>query len=155
MSLVVADGLVRVSGRPAPPRRLRVGKGRPFAPEVVAEIRALVEGSVLPQRQIAARIGVTQGGLQHIIARHGWRRPPGAPVATDAVGAARALAPLQVRGLAARAAALAESWAAADPGDGAMAALRARARRAAGKMGRRGVPVSALPGRDAGPAPGA
>lgn len=43
--------------------------------QVVTEARALVEGTTLPMRVIAARVGLPRSTLSKLKRRHGWRRP--------------------------------------------------------------------------------
>ncbi|WP_375458479.1 helix-turn-helix domain-containing protein [uncultured Enterovirga sp.] len=67
--------LIPSSSSPSPSRRLRVGKGRPYSPEIFEAVRALVEGTALKQREIAARVGIAQASVWRLARRDGWIRP--------------------------------------------------------------------------------
>lgn len=99
--------------QPLPPRPARLqlkgqrGGGHPIVPEVFAEARALLEGTRLSFKAIAARIGVSPTTLCRWRKRNRWQRPAapgpdrvrparyrrgrGTPYAADAVGMARDL----------------------------------------------------------------
>jgi transposase len=61
------------------PLRGQRGGGHPIVPEIVAEARALMEGTALSRGAIARRLGVSRKALQLWQKRDGWRRPPEAP----------------------------------------------------------------------------
>lgn len=83
--------------------RQRTGSGRPTRPEFVAPVRALVETTILPMREVAARVGVSRNTVVRLTARNGWTRPRparlpvrgqrggGHPIAPDVVAEARRL----------------------------------------------------------------
>lgn len=97
------------SHSPPTPLRSPTGPGRPpYSPDVVARVRALVEGEGLSQREAAARSGVGVDAVGRWARRFGWRR---ANVARGAGAACGAGAPRAV-----------------GFGDGAGAARRAGAR---------------------------
>jgi hypothetical protein len=75
---------------PIPGQRYRRGKGRPYVPDVVEQVRVLVEGTTLPQAAIAARTGLGIATIHAWIHRRGWTRPPDASRSTRAVGVERA-----------------------------------------------------------------
>ena len=54
--------------------------GRPYPPEVVAALRALVEGAGLSQREAAARSGLPADTVGRWARRFGWRRGSGGGV---------------------------------------------------------------------------
>jgi hypothetical protein len=89
------------------PPRVR-GSRRPHADAKVAQVRHLIEQSVLTYGQIAARSGVGRASICRWTRDGGWQRPAFAPRATDTVPSARASAKLKSRKLAARLFALAE-----------------------------------------------
>lgn len=68
-------GPIRLS--PHAPRRRRPGQACPD--ETVADARRLVEGSALPLRDIARRLGISGGTLSQWALNGGWVRPAGAP----------------------------------------------------------------------------
>ncbi len=47
-------------------------------PTLVAEMRALVEGTCKPFKRIAAELGVSPASISRYAAQEGWQRPPGA-----------------------------------------------------------------------------
>jgi hypothetical protein len=106
--------IVRLSVRPdhqdaaaiVGPRR--GGRGRPHSDATVAAVRRLIEQTVLTNRQIAARTGVSHVSVCRWMRAGGWQRPPFAPRASDTVPTARASAQLRRRTLAARLDALAQ-----------------------------------------------
>lgn len=78
-----------------PPIQLRspTGAGRPYPPELVASVRALIERAGLSQREAAARAGVGVDAVGRWARRFGWRRANvafGASVACEVVGTALA-----------------------------------------------------------------
>ncbi len=75
---------------PVPGQRFRRGRGRRYVPDVVEQVRVLVEGTILPQAAIAARTGLSVGTIHAWIHRRGWRRPPDASLSTRRVGVDRA-----------------------------------------------------------------
>ncbi len=91
---------------PGPPRPR--GSRRPHADAKVAQVRRLIEQSVLTYGEIAARSGVGRASICRWTRDGGWQRPFFAPRATDTVPSARASAKLKARKLAARLFALAE-----------------------------------------------
>jgi hypothetical protein len=109
-----APPVVRLSVRPdhdepaaiVGPRR--AGRGRPHTDATVAAVRGLIEQTVLTNRQIAARTGVSHVSVCRWMRAGGWQRPPFAPRASDTVPTARASAQLRRRTLAQRLDALAE-----------------------------------------------
>lgn len=134
---------------------------RAHPPAVVEAVRALVEGTALPYRAIAARSGVDSGTVARWVEKHGWRRPPGAAPATArpdrrAVPAVigRALAQ-RLRAEAERLVCAIESAPAVDPAALAKALrLLAEARKAQQlRRGRRSLPPGADPATAALPAP--
>lgn len=64
-------GLVRLSLRPPG------GQGEPYADDVAAHARELVEGTILGQKEIAATVGVSHMTIGHWARSGNWRRPPG------------------------------------------------------------------------------
>lgn len=64
--------------RPRPPR-CATGVGRPYRAEIVATARVLVEGTTLPCREVAERIGIRRETVDRWVRRFGWRRPDGEP----------------------------------------------------------------------------
>ena len=58
--------------------RCPTGRGRPYPPEVVAAVRALVEGTALRFAEIAGRTGAGEATVARWTRRFRWRRPPGA-----------------------------------------------------------------------------
>src|SRR5581483_3791852 len=85
---------------PGPPRPR--GSRRPHADAKVAQVRRLIEESVLTYGEIAARTGVGRASICRWTRDGGWKRPAFAPRATDTVPRARASARLKARTLAAR-----------------------------------------------------
>lgn len=66
--------------RPPGVRASRIGQpGGGFVPEVVAGVRALVEGTTLSETAIAARTGVGRTTISRWRKRRDWRRPAEAP----------------------------------------------------------------------------
>lgn len=63
------------------PARSAIGRGRPFAAEIVEALRQLVEGTLLPMRVIAAQVGLSRQTVNKFAAKHGWQRPRPARVA--------------------------------------------------------------------------
>jgi hypothetical protein len=84
------------------------GCKRPHTDAKVAEVRRLVEQTMLTLRQIAARSGVGLGTVVRWKRDGGWQRDPFAPVATDTVPTARASRKLKLRMLGAKLHQLAE-----------------------------------------------
>lgn len=62
---------VRLSLRP------RGGKGEPYADDVVAQVRELVEETRLGQKEIGAIVGVSHMSVSRWMRSGGWQRPPG------------------------------------------------------------------------------
>jgi predicted transcriptional regulator len=62
---------VRLSLRP------RGGKGEPYADDVVAQVRELVEETRLSQKEIGAIVGVSHTCVSNWTRSGGWKRPPG------------------------------------------------------------------------------
>lgn len=62
-------------GEPEGSARLLRRRGRPYPPELVAAVRALVEGTGLTYREIARRTGVSSAMACRWRRLHGWRRP--------------------------------------------------------------------------------
>ena len=56
------------------PLRTPTGPGRPYPPEIVAAVRALVVGAGLSYREAAARTGLREDTVGHWARRFGWRR---------------------------------------------------------------------------------
>lgn len=79
----------RVGGRRRVPREALAGRrggGHPIVAEVVAAVRGLVEGSVLPYAAIAARTGVSRTTICRWRKRGRWPRPTGAPAFAEGDG---------------------------------------------------------------------
>ena len=57
---------------------------RSCPPKIVEAVRALIEGTALSQREIAARTGVCPHTVSNLKQRHGWTRPNGRPVRGEA-----------------------------------------------------------------------
>lgn len=91
-----------------PPRKR--GSRRPHTDAKVAEVRRLIEQTVLTYGEIAAKSGVGRASICRWTRDGGWQRPVFAPRATDTVPRARASARLKARTLAARLNALAERY---------------------------------------------
>jgi hypothetical protein len=91
------------------PPRLR-GSRRPHADAKLAQVRHLIEQTVLTYGEIAARTGVGRASICRWTRDGGWKRPAFAPRATDTVPSARASAKLKSRKLAARLFALADRY---------------------------------------------
>ncbi|WP_372424171.1 hypothetical protein [Salinarimonas chemoclinalis] len=70
--------IVRLSASDVPARPPRVHKRQAHAPETVERVRSLVEGTIIPLREISERTGVDKGTISRWSARRGWTRPPGA-----------------------------------------------------------------------------
>jgi hypothetical protein len=94
-------------GAVAGPPRPR-GSRRPHADAKLAEVRRLIEQSMLTYGEIAAKSGVGRASICRWTRDGGWQRPAFAPRATDTVPTARASAKLKSRTLAARLFALAD-----------------------------------------------
>lgn len=62
------------------------GQGQPYDDDVVALARELVEGTTLTQKEIAARIGVSQMSICRWARAGRWRRPFGAARPVDERG---------------------------------------------------------------------
>lgn len=62
------------------------GQGQPYDDDVVALARELVEGTTLTQKEIAARIGVSQMSVGRWARAGRWRRPFGAARPVDERG---------------------------------------------------------------------
>jgi transposase len=75
---------------PVQGQRFRRGRGRPYVPDVVEQVRVLVEGTTLPQAAIAARTGLGVATIHAWIHRRRWTRPADASLSTRAVGVERA-----------------------------------------------------------------
>jgi hypothetical protein len=75
---------------PVPGQRFRRGRGRRYVPDVVEQVRVLVEGTTLPQAAIAARTGLGVATIHAWIHRRGWTRPADASLSTRRVGVERA-----------------------------------------------------------------
>jgi hypothetical protein len=75
-------GPIRLSVRPRPPG----GQGQPYPDAVVAEARALVEGTCLSQAEIAARVGISHMSVCRWARAGGWRRPRGTQRPFDELG---------------------------------------------------------------------
>ena len=75
----------------APPRsRFRRGKAwRRYVPDVVEQVRALIEGTDWPEAYVAKRVGIGVATVNGWKRRHCWRRPVGASVSTRTVPLAR------------------------------------------------------------------
>jgi hypothetical protein len=86
----------------------RGGRGRPHSDATVAAVRRLIEQTVLTNRQIAARTGVSHVTVCKWKHAGDWKRPPFAPRASDTIPTPRASAQLRRRTLARRLDALAE-----------------------------------------------
>jgi hypothetical protein len=91
------------------PPRVR-GSRRPHADAKLAQVRHLIEQTVLTYGEIAARTGVGRASICRWTRDGGWQRPAFAPRATDTVPTARASAKLKSRKLAARLFALADRY---------------------------------------------
>lgn len=72
---------------PPTPRRSSTGSGRPYPPETIAAVRALIVGAGLSRREAAARSGLREDTIGKWARRYGWRRAGGAGDAR--VGGAR------------------------------------------------------------------
>lgn len=70
--------------------RFKRRPGRPYVPDAVERVRALVEGTTLPQAGIAARTGVGVATVHAWIHRRRWTRPFDASISTRRVGIERA-----------------------------------------------------------------
>jgi hypothetical protein len=90
---------------PRPPR-----SRRPHTDATVAQVRRLIEESVLTYGEIAQKTGVGRASICRWTRDQNWQRPAFAPRATDTVPRARASAKLRRRTLAARLTALAERY---------------------------------------------
>jgi hypothetical protein len=86
------------------------GTRRPHTDAKVAEVRRLIETTVLTYGEIAAQTGVGRASICRWTRDGGWQRHPFAPRATDTIPRARASAKLKRRTLAARLQALAERY---------------------------------------------
>lgn len=77
--------LIRERGWSGPDGWARLSRrhGRPYGPETVAAVRALVEGTALPYGEIARRTGVSSVIACRWRHREGWRRPAEAATATS------------------------------------------------------------------------
>ncbi|MEA2993083.1 MAG: hypothetical protein QOD40_2003 [Alphaproteobacteria bacterium] len=91
------------------PPRVR-GSRRPHADTKLAQVRGLIEQTVLTYGEIAARTGVGRASICRWTRDGGWQRPVFAPRATDTVPSVRASAKLKSRKLAARLFALADRY---------------------------------------------
>jgi uncharacterized protein YjcR len=60
----------------AAPARSRSRRGRPIYADGVEAVRILVTGSLLPQKEIARRTGVSQERVSYWMRKRGWTRPP-------------------------------------------------------------------------------
>jgi hypothetical protein len=69
---------------PTPPAR---PKRRPLDAALIAEAKRLVETTALPQRAIAARLGLKAQQVSELKIAGGWQRPPGAPRAPQVLRA--------------------------------------------------------------------
>ncbi len=84
--------------RPAPPDKAGPtyfryrSRGRPYAADAVGTARDLVTGTLLSQKRIAARAGVSQASISKWIRRRGWTRPADKP-GSRRVAASRRTAP--------------------------------------------------------------
>ena len=76
------EGLIRLSGW----QPVAGGQGQPYGDDVVAQVRAMVEGTLLTQKQIAARVGVSQMSVSRWARAGGWRRPVGTSKPFDETG---------------------------------------------------------------------
>jgi len=84
------------------------GSRRPHRDTTVAQVRRLIEQTILTYGEIAAKTGVGRASICRWTRDGGWTRPAFAPRATDTIPTARASARLKRRTLAARLSALAE-----------------------------------------------
>lgn len=104
--------IVRIRVQPDDPKSIvgprPRGSRRPHKDATVAEVRRLIEETVLTYAQIAAKTGVACASICRWTRDQNWQRPVFAPRATDTVPRARASARLKRRTLAARLSALAE-----------------------------------------------
>ena len=80
------EGLVRLSAA----LRASGGQGQPYGDDVVAQARALVERTILTQKEIGARIGVSHMTICRWARSGGWRRPLAAARPLDELGSASA-----------------------------------------------------------------
>jgi uncharacterized protein YjcR len=60
----------------AAPARSRTRRGRPIYADGVDAVYVLVTGSLLPQKEIARRTGVSQERVSYWMRKRGWTRPP-------------------------------------------------------------------------------
>jgi hypothetical protein len=114
----LSSGLVRLRVTPdepaegppaiveAPPRR----SGRPHSDMTVAKVRYLIEHTDLSYQRISEKTGASSGIITRWVRDQGWKRPPGAPRATDMVPTLRASGRLKLRKLAGRLQAIAERY---------------------------------------------
>lgn len=105
--------------------------GRPFRVDVVAQVRDLYTGTILPLSAISARTGVSVSQVSKLGRRYGWVRPEGAPACTRGLGLDRAGLSRRLKEGRRRVRALAESWAASWEREPGAAGALARARRLA------------------------
>lgn len=100
----VVSVIARDGGGELEPLRFARHDGTSGAPAMAAiaieAVRLLIETTTLPQRAVAARVGVSQSAVSRLVVRHGWTRPVGTrqpgreggrPFSAETLAAARAL----------------------------------------------------------------